>query len=78
MDGHPGYTDALRSLIAATVVRRAEATGIGLRVELDNGTLALHPAPAEITGAEIATLNGFADRQWMCWRPGEDSFEDLA
>jgi len=18
------------------------------------------------------------DRRWMCWRPGEDSFEDLA
>ena len=78
VDGRPGYADALRSLIAATVVRTEEATGVGLRIELDSGILALHPAPAEITGAEIALLNGFADGRWMCWRPGEDSFEDLA
>jgi hypothetical protein len=78
MDGRPGYTDALRSLIAGTVVRTEEAAGIGLRIELDTGALTLHPAPAEITTAEIATLNGFTDNQWICWRPGEDSFEDLA
>jgi hypothetical protein len=77
-DGHPRYADALRSLISGTVVRTEEATGIGLRIELDNGRVGLHPAPAELVGPEIAMLHGFTDRHWMCWRPGEDSFEDLA
>jgi len=77
-DGQPGYADALRSLITATVISTEEAVGVGLRLELDTGALSLHPAPAELTGPEIATLNGFADRRWMCWRPGEDSFEDIA
>ena len=54
-----------------------EATGIGLRIKLDNGTLELHPALADIEGPEIAVLNGFIDGEWMCWRPGEESFEDL-
>jgi len=72
-----GYADALRSLIPGIVVRTDEATGIGLRIELDNGTLELHPALADIEGPEIAVLNGFTDGQWMCWRPGEESFEDL-
>ncbi|RSM75755.1 hypothetical protein DL991_27155 [Amycolatopsis sp. WAC 01375] len=77
-DGRPGYADALRSLITATVVSTEEATGTGLSVELDTGSLALHPTLAELTGPEIANLTGFTDGQWMCWRPGEDSFEDLA
>ncbi|MFD1147893.1 hypothetical protein [Saccharothrix hoggarensis] len=77
-DGPPGYADALRSLISATVVATEEAIGIGLRIEFDNGTLVLHPTPTELDGPEIAMLNGFTDGQWMCWRPGEDSFEDLA
>ncbi|MFD7655260.1 hypothetical protein ACFV4N_14915 [Actinosynnema sp. NPDC059797] len=77
-DGRPGYADALRSLIAATVVSTEEAVGVGLRLELDTGVLSLHPTPAELTGPEIATLDGFTDDQWMCRRPGEDSFEDLA
>ncbi|MEU4447433.1 hypothetical protein AB0K14_29090 [Actinosynnema sp. NPDC050801] len=77
-DGRPGYADALRSLISAAVVATQEATGTGLRIELDNGTLSLHPTPAELEGPEIATLTGFTDGRWMCWRPGEDSFEDLA
>jgi hypothetical protein len=76
-DGLPRYADALRSLISGTVVRTEEATGIGLRIELDNGSVVLHPALAELVGPEVAMLHGFTDRHWMCWRPGEDSFEDL-
>jgi hypothetical protein len=77
-DGRPRYADALRSLVSGTVVRTEEATGIGLRIELDKGTVALDPTPAEIDGPEIATLTGFSDKEWMCRRPGEESFEDLA
>lgn len=77
-DGLPGYADALRALIPGTVLHTQEATGIGLRIELDSGDLTLHPTRSELVGPEIAILNGFTDRRWMCWRPGEDSFEDLA
>jgi hypothetical protein len=77
-NGLPGYADALRSLISGTVMRTQEATGIDLRIEFDNGGVALHPTLAQLVGPEIAMLHGFTDRQWMCWRPGEDSFEDLA
>ncbi|NUT96390.1 MAG: hypothetical protein HOY78_30620 [Saccharothrix sp.] len=74
----PGYADALRSLIGTTVLATDDTTGTGLRIELDGGSLVLHPTPAEVGGPEIATLTGFTDGQWMCWRPGEDSFEYLA
>ncbi|WP_328387424.1 hypothetical protein [Nocardia sp. NBC_00416] len=76
-DGLPGYAQALRSLISGTVMHTEEAGGIGLRIELDNGSVVVNPALAELVGPEIAMLNGFTDRHWMCWRPGEDSFEDL-
>jgi hypothetical protein len=72
------YADALCSLIAGTVVRTEETTGTGLRIELDKGHLVLHPAHADLVGPEIALLQGFVDKQWMCWRPGEEPFEDLA
>jgi hypothetical protein len=35
-----------------------EATGVGLRVELDGGAIALHPSREELTGPEIALLQG--------------------
>jgi hypothetical protein len=41
-------------------------------------TCDVHPKADEVPGPEIALLNGFKDGHWMCWRPGEDSFEDLA
>ena len=77
-DGQPGYADALRSLIPGVVARTQEATGLGLRIELDNGPVVLHPPAGDLAGPEIALLPGFEDRQWMCWRPGGESFEDLA
>lgn len=46
-------------------------------LEFDEGTIRIHPALEELDGPEIAMLGGFDDRAWMCWRPGEDSFEDL-
>lgn len=76
--GEPGYADALVGLLPGEVVRTTEATGSGLRIEFSSGTVVLHPTPDEIVGAEIALLGGFSDGQWMCWRPGEDSFEDIA
>jgi hypothetical protein len=36
----------------------------------------IHPSTNEVY-VEIAELLGFADRAWMVWRPGEESFEDL-
>jgi hypothetical protein len=72
-----GYADALRRLAPGTVVSTTEQTGAGLRIALDTGVLVIHPALDEIH-VEIATLMGFEDRSWMVWRPGEESFEDLA
>jgi hypothetical protein len=76
--GQLGYADALRALIPGEVVATSEATGSGLRIEFETATIALHPRFDDLTGPEIAVLSGFQDRQWMCWRPGEESFEDLA
>ncbi|MET9229917.1 hypothetical protein [Lentzea sp. NPDC003310] len=53
-DGCPGYADALRSLISATVVRTEEATGTGLRIEFDRGTLVLHPTTGEDSFEDLA------------------------
>ncbi|MFE7794340.1 hypothetical protein [Streptomyces sp. NPDC057460] len=77
-DGRLGYADALRALAGEEVVETAEATGIGLRIRLPSGTVVLHPEWDELVGPEIASYRtrGFAD--WTVWRPGEDSFEDLA
>jgi hypothetical protein len=77
-DGQTGYAGALRGLIPNVVQRTREETGIGLRIEFDDGAIVLHPDRDELTGPEIAYLHGFGDRSWMCWRPGEESFEDLA
>ncbi|MGA5539774.1 hypothetical protein [Mycolicibacterium nivoides] len=71
-----GYADSLRKLTPGTVASTAEQTGSGLRIELDTGTLVIHPALDEVY-VEIAMLTGFDDGAWMVWRPGEDSFEDL-
>lgn len=72
-----GYADALRKLIPGTVIETREATGTGLVVLFERGSIRLHPTLDEVY-VEIAMLSGFADRAWMVWRPGEESFEDLA
>jgi hypothetical protein len=72
-----GWADALRALINEVVVGTVEETGRGLRVEFDHAVLSIHPDISDIEGPEIALLDGFTDRQWMCWRPGELSFEDV-
>jgi hypothetical protein len=77
VDGQIGYADALRRLVPSVVRRTQEGTGIGLRVEFDTGAIVVHPAREDLTGPEIALLDGFEDQHWMCWRPGEESFEDL-
>ncbi len=71
-----GYADSLRKLTPGTVTATTEQTGIGIRIELDTGTVVIHPELDEVY-VEIAMLTGFADGAWMVWRPGEDSFEDL-
>lgn len=76
-DGQIGYADSLRSLISGVVRQTREETGLGLRVEFEDGAIVVHPDHDELVGSEIALLQGFEDRRWMCWRPGEDSFEDL-
>ena len=75
--GQLGYADALRAFIPDHVVATVEETGRGLRIEFDEGAIRLHPAIDEVPGPEIALLSGFKDREWMCWRPGEESFEDV-
>ncbi|MDG4831470.1 hypothetical protein O7627_19415 [Solwaraspora sp. WMMD1047] len=75
--GQEGWADALRAFIPSQVVATAEETGRGLRIEFDEGTICLHPDVGDVPGPEIALLTGFKDRKWMCWRPGEESFEDL-
>ncbi|MBO3088840.1 hypothetical protein [Cellulomonas dongxiuzhuiae] len=76
--GEPGYADALVALVPGDVVATTETTGGDLRIGLTSGTVALHPRFDDYTGPEIAYLSGFADGRWMCWRPGEETFEDLA
>lgn len=73
-----GYRDALCSFIGEPVVSTTERTGTGLVVAFAAGAVVLHPRWDELAGPEIAMLSGFEDRAWMVWRPGEDSFEDLA
>jgi hypothetical protein len=73
-----GYGDHLRSFIPEEVVGTAEQTGTGIVISFASGRLILHPAAEELVGPEIAMLSGFADGSWMVWRPGEDSFDDLA
>ncbi|MFE3280693.1 hypothetical protein [Nocardia sp. NPDC059239] len=76
-EGEAGYGDTLRSFIPEHVVATAEAFEAGLRVEFPNGAITLRPTYDELVGPDIATLAGFVDKAWMCWRPGEDAFEYL-
>jgi len=71
-----GYADALRKLTPGTVTSATEKVDIGIRIELDTGTLVIHPEPHDDC-VEIAALTGFTDFPWIVWRPGEGSFEDL-
>ncbi len=73
-----GYGDGLRAFILEEVTGTTEQTGQGIVISFAFGRLILHPAAEELVGPEIAMLDGFDDGSWMVWRPGEDSFEDLA
>ena len=72
-----GWADALVALVGQDVTATHEAVGTGISIELETGTIRLHPSSDELVGPEIATLNGFTDGQWMCWRPTEEAFEYL-
>lgn len=78
-----GYGDCLRHLCGETVVATSEKTGDGLRIKLEQGEIHINPTRGEVY-VEIALLQlavepGTAQPgEWMCWRPGEESFEHLA
>lgn len=77
-DGDSGFLEALRALVGHEVVSTAEHAGQGFRISLSAGSIVIDPEPEELVGPEIALLRGFTDDAWMCWRPGEESFEHLA
>jgi hypothetical protein len=64
-------------VVRTEVIATAERTGLGLRIEFGAGAIRLHPEIDQMAGPEIALLSGFTDGRWMCWRPGEESFEDV-
>lgn len=70
-----GYGDVLRRLCGQVVVSTSERTGEGLRITLAAGEIFINPSIEEVY-AEIALLR-LEDGRWMCWRPGEESFEHL-
>lgn len=73
-----GYADSLRRLCGSTVAATSERTGDGLRITLETGEIHINPT-CEDASTEIATLTfGGHASEWMCWRPGEHSFEHLA
>jgi hypothetical protein len=78
VEGELGYADAVRKLIPGVVRRTREETGAGLRIEFDDGAIVVNPTFDALVGPEIALLQGFKDGKWMCWRPGEESFENLS
>ncbi|MBP6996154.1 MAG: hypothetical protein KBB39_08460 [Phycicoccus sp.] len=77
-----GYADSLRHVCGGTVVNTSEKTGEGLRIMLSSGEIHINPALDEVH-AEIALLQMRGSTElgepgeWMCWRPGEESFEHL-
>ncbi|MCA5894311.1 hypothetical protein LEP48_13270 [Isoptericola sp. NEAU-Y5] len=75
--GQHGWADALVALAGQSVTATREGVGAGLSIELEMGTIRLRPRADDLVGPEIATLNAFADGEWMCWRPGEEAFEYL-
>lgn len=70
-----GYADAFRHLGGQAVIATSERTGDGLRITLETGQIHINPSPDEVI-VEIASLRT-GDNEWMCWRPGETSFEHL-
>jgi hypothetical protein len=77
-----GYGDVLRHLCGLTVQATSEETGDGLRISFETGVIHINPS-ADQAGVEIATLHlapapEQSQGEWMCWRPGEESFERLA
>lgn len=77
-----GYADSLCHLCGGSVVATSEKPGDGLRIVLSTGGIHINPTLDEVH-VEIALLQlrGSPELgepgQWMCWRPGEASFEDL-
>lgn len=76
--GEHGWADTLVALAGQTVTATYESARAGVRIDLEDGSILLRPTADDLVGPEIAMLNNFEDRQWMCWRPGEEAFEYLA
>ncbi|MFV2145429.1 hypothetical protein [Isoptericola sp. G70] len=75
--GQHGWADALVGLAGQSITATHEGVGAGISIEFETGAVRLRPSADELVNPEIATLNGFADGQWMCWRPTEEAFEYL-
>lgn len=78
-----GYSDCLRHLCGSKVEATSEKAGDGLRIILATGEIHINPSRNEVH-VEIALLKLDSETgesepgDWMCWRPGEESFEHLA
>jgi hypothetical protein len=71
--GVSASADLLEDLVRGRVPDEGFRVVVAVR-----GAIVVRPTREDLTGPEIALLGGFEDQRWMCWRPGEDSFEDLA
>lgn len=74
--GDAFWERTLLSLIGDEVISTSEAAGSGLSIALRGGTVLINPTPDEVGGPEIAMLRD-GDKSTV-WRPGEDSFANLA
>jgi hypothetical protein len=76
--GDPGYRDALCAFIMHEVTSAEESPEVGLAIRFGLGAIVTNPAPADLSGPEIAQLQlqegPFREAAWMVWRAGEDVF----
>ena len=82
--GDPGYRDGLCALMGRCVTSVAENTGTGLVLHWDADSLTVDPAPDDLSGPEIAMLNGQTTEMTHglkevapceIWRSGEFPFD---
>lgn len=76
--GAPGYRDALCACIDASVTAVLDDVNTGMQLEFPDRSLVIKPTLDELPGPEIALLWFPDTEKWDVWRPGEDTFADLA
>ncbi|PZS31401.1 MAG: hypothetical protein DLM58_11745 [Pseudonocardiales bacterium] len=73
--GDLGYRDLLCSVIGHDVEAAHDRPESGIVLDFAIGSIVINPEPSDLSGPEIAMLNGFVDDpSWDIWRPGEDTF----